>query len=163
MLRRLYFSVLVTSLGVMLAPAPVLALAIAPPGVKYSRNSVIYNTALEAELVIYNGWIAQFGKTNCGFNQWTWTEDSTSITGYPATNDDCGGGHGPSVISKIFSCKAEYSLSTDGNECTLPAGTADPALNMGPPSEGLCIKNPCNAGTGNKYQAEQDYSTNGSL
>ena len=58
----------------------------------------------------------------------------------------------------VSSCPASYSLS--GSSCTLPPNTPDPQENI----DQACTTagtNPCNAGTGNKYQPETDYAGSG--
>ena len=54
-------------------------------------------------------------------------------------------------------CPAGYTLS--GSTCSLPPDTPDPQKNNDEPDCG--VGNPCNAGTGNKYQPEVDYAENG--
>ena len=54
-------------------------------------------------------------------------------------------------------CPAGYTLS--GSTCTLPPDIPDPQKNNDEPDCG--VGNPCNAGTGNKYQSEVDYAGSG--
>jgi YD repeat-containing protein len=61
----------------------------------------------------------------------------------------------------IWSCQAGFSLS--GTNCTLPANTPDPTKNTSAPPLGSCQGNPCNAGSGNKYQHETDYIGEGTF
>ena len=60
-----------------------------------------------------------------------------------------------------YSCQSGYVLNTSTNACTLPSNTPDPNKNIGLPKNGCCQGNPVNAGSGNKYQAEIDYSGTG--
>lgn len=57
----------------------------------------------------------------------------------------------------VFFCPAGYTLS--GSTCTLPSDTPDPQKNVDTPN--CALGNPCNAGTGNKYQREVDYAGGG--
>jgi YD repeat-containing protein len=59
------------------------------------------------------------------------------------------------LANPSIACPVGFNPSSDRNSCTLAANNPDPAKNEGKPDCGL--GNPCNAGTGNKYQREVDY------
>ena len=52
-------------------------------------------------------------------------------------------------------CQSYYADNGEG--CQISLAAQDPAQNTGTPPAGSCQGNPCNAGTGNKYQTELDY------
>lgn len=60
------------------------------------------------------------------------------------------------VLNIIKTCPDGYGLDAAQTSCVLPASTPDSAKIEGKPD--CPVGNPCNAGTGNKYQHETDYA-----
>ncbi|MGZ4957174.1 MAG: DUF6531 domain-containing protein, partial [Methylobacter sp.] len=119
-----------------------------------------YDTALEAEYVFYNSWIASYGKVGCSFSELTWIDTPTAVNGYVPFSQTCGYGHVlPVVISKVFVCPARSNYDQLTRNCELPpksnGGGSD---NSSECSKGNNVNfgNPINAGTGNKWQHETD-------
>ena len=95
----------------------------------------------------YNGTRTCQGSTlDCGLPLDMISSTSTVITPYYIDYQDT-----------VTYCPASYTLS--GSTCTLPPDIPDPQKNNDEPDCG--VGNPCNAGTGNKYQSEVDYAGSG--
>src|SRR6266481_100434 len=58
-------------------------------------------------------------------------------------------------------CNPGFELSGTGTTCIASSNTVIPAMNAGKPSPQSCQGDPCNAGTGNNYQAATDYTGTG--
>lgn len=65
-------------------------------------------------------------------------------------------------LTPSVSCPSTYTLNTRTLACSNGAqNESSPAKNLGKPDFNSCQGNPCNAGSGNKYQREIDYIGNG--
>ncbi|RFC40985.1 MAG: RHS repeat-associated core domain-containing protein [Candidatus Nitrotoga sp. CP45] len=121
-----------------------------------------YGTAPELKMAIYSIWIAQFGLVGCGFEQWSWIETPTYITGVPETSPICGGSHGYNYYYITKVCATGYVADSPSSptSCSLPDGVVDLTKEKGAPDDQSCSKqagNPINIAVGNKYQEEFDY------
>ena len=132
-----------------------------------------YNTAIELKTAAYSSWLKTYGMSGCGFDQWNWWGDSTSISGIPNTNAACGSGHTVSTWQIIKICPAGYypDNASAPTYCTLPDDSVDPSKENGNPDDNLSCSpppskttgNPINFSTGNKFQEELDYTDNRSF
>ncbi|WNF48422.1 DUF6531 domain-containing protein [Pseudomonas sp. SG20056] len=129
-----------------------------------------YKKAIDLKRAVYSSWIRWYGKYNCGFGQWNWTQNSSFITGIPNTNQACGSGHVVGTWQIKLVCPPGYvpDNASAPTDCTLPEDTVDPAKETGSPDDGLNCSatksrgNPINIATGNKFQTEVDYVGTGS-
>ena len=93
------------------------------PEISYSG----YKTAVDLKMAIYSGWVSRFGYTGCGFERWSWIENSTYITGIPQSNPICGYGHLYNYYYKTEACAKGYIPDDEGapSYCFLPDDVVD--------------------------------------
>lgn len=81
--------------------------------------------------------------------------NSVTLTSLYPTQTTCSSGY--SLFGNFCgACSDDLNLSSDGKTCSLPVNTPDSTKSQGKPD--CSVGNPCNAGTGNKYQHEADYT-----
>jgi YD repeat-containing protein len=137
-----------TTLALLLSFAVVTPSFALAPTVKYLG----YNTALEAEYAFYNNWIAKYGMVGCSFSELIWIDTPTAVNGYVPFSPTCGYGHVlPVVLSKTFVCPARSNYDPATKNCELSPKSNGSTC-------GVDVANPINAGTGNKWQHETDFS-----
>ncbi len=134
-----------------------------------------HRTAKELKLGYYSSWINHFGRTKCGFDQWSWIETTTYITGIPATNAICGSGHGYNYTYITKVCASGFTPDNKDNPslCTKPDDVPDLGKENGEPDtpqacgvaagHSKSAGNPINFAVGNKFQREVDYRASGKL
>ena len=134
-----------------------------------------YRTAMEVKMAYYSWWVGRFGYSGCGFDQWTWTQTSTYVTGIPPSNASCGSGHGYNSFYITKVCPSGFAPDNASNPsiCTKPDDVPDLGKENGEPDgpqacsaaagNSKTAGNPINFAVGNKFQREVDYLASGKL
>jgi YD repeat-containing protein len=119
--------------------------------------------AAEITSCIYGVWINAYKMTGCAISQLTSAASATQLIVYVPNNSVCGYAQVPMVFPAVWICTSGTPDTANPPNCIRSSTIQDTVKNNGcDGSFAAAGTNPCNAGTGNKYEHEVDYVGTGS-